>query len=332
MERYGFALMMLCVSFAVYGQTREDVRVFVPRPTANTGTPEQQAYFQEQFKSEISGAGYAVAENQQNSDYTMQLTIRGNPDFDLYEGEEEFDLLIQLLRNSDGAEVVQFSFPFTKTDDMYEWNLYLVYQALANVPMTKLTAIPKSDYWRNKYLYIAAAGGGDIPWFTVEKYHKKQQDAQGVGNDQATLAPSFLLGLEYHFLNFMSAEADLKFRFMSIEGKKNMLVPSFAAVAKAVIKPSDHFMLEPYAGMEFPMSTDGEIKLPRFAMVGGMQFGVRGGSMGALFIDVNFTYDLGKTKTDTTYGTGEFQRFQIGVLIGYKLGFFNRIKDKSKTG
>ncbi|MDR2552262.1 MAG: hypothetical protein LBD31_03730 [Treponema sp.] len=323
------AAVMIFAAAAVHAQTRDDIRVYVPRPVAEAGGVEQQNFFEENFKAEVSGAGYGLAENISQGDYTLQLTIKGNEFYEDYEGEEQYDLLIQLLRNSDGVEMVQFTFPFTELEEMYEWNLYLVYQALANVPMTKLTAIPKTDHWRNKWLYVGLAGGIDVSWIVAKSYVKNAQsgEATGLGYDQASLEPAVAAMIEYHFLKFVSAEIDAKLRFYSLEGYNHSFAPSLAAVLKGVLKPSDQFMLELYGGVEFPMATSVEVKLPVMAVLGGIQLGIRGGEMGALFMDISVTYDLGNTKTSNNWGNGEYHRFQLGVMMGYKLGFFDKLHE-----
>jgi hypothetical protein len=90
-------------------------------------------------------------------------------------------------------------------------------------------------------------------------------------------------------------------------------------------------MIEPYAVVSFPMNTSTKcIKFPQVGLGGGCQFGVRGGNMGAFFVDINYIYFLGdvvmrnedpvfKNPSSITY-----KRFTVGLGIGYKVGFFDR--------
>jgi len=90
-------------------------------------------------------------------------------------------------------------------------------------------------------------------------------------------------------------------------------------------------MLEPYlAGSASINMAEHSVLFPRFAAGGGAQLGVRGGDMGAFFIDVNFLYSIGEAQTtnpDKQTPKPEvlhWNHFVIGLGLGYKVGFFNR--------
>jgi hypothetical protein len=117
------------------------------------------------------------------------------------------------------------------------------------------------------------------------------------------------------------------------------MIPSVLLEQKFPIKPSKHFMIEPYAAVEFLMATGEKVKaFPMFAVGGGVQFGVKGGEMGAFFLDLNFRYSLGEVTYQHGYAltTGydrwsspylRYNRFVVGLGLGYKIGFFNRNPD-----
>jgi hypothetical protein len=68
---------------------------------------------------------------------------------------------------------------------------------------------------------------------------------------------------------------------------------------------------------------------PLFGLGGGFQFGVRGGSMGAIFIDVGIMYDIGDVHTmKTEVREIYWRRWVIGFGVGYKVGFVNRPEAK----
>ena len=92
-------------------------------------------------------------------------------------------------------------------------------------------------------------------------------------------------------------------------------------------------MLEPYLmGISQINMGDIYLSLPFWAAGGGFQFGVKGGSMGAFFIDVNFLYTFGEVKTINASKTHpkpeviEWNRFALGIGLGYKIGFIDRPK------
>jgi hypothetical protein len=66
---------------------------------------------------------------------------------------------------------------------------------------------------------------------------------------------------------------------------------------------------------------------PTWAVGGGMQFGVKGRSMGAFFIDANYLHSIGNVVMD--YEGWEprlvnYSRQVISIGFGYKIGFLNR--------
>jgi hypothetical protein len=306
------------------------------------GDSAQQAFFKENFEMETVAAGYVTTENQREADYTLKLEIK--PNMIMYDdGTEELAppeekqnvLELRLTRNEDNTEIVMFNFPFTDVEEMYEFNLYLLYQAMANVPLTKLTTILETDHWRNKWVYIRGSFDYTISNYEADVKNGDNRQKDGDGNwiglraenaRSTTPMVAGTLGVEYQFLNWMSVEGDMKLLFGDPE--EPTFVPTVGAFLKFPLKPSKHFMLEPYLGIDFPMLTGGTIRQrPFLAVGGGFQFGVKGGEMGAFFVDTNFMYTIGEVKTATSNREASWQRWVLGFGIGYKIGFINRNKE-----
>ena len=344
MKKGVIALFLLFTAGFVYAQTRGDTIIYIPMPTGGTAT--EQSYFKENFEMETIAAGYVTTENPNEADYILRLEVK--PNMVLYDDgteeqappDEPQNLLeLRLLEAADESEVVMFNFPFTEVEEMYEYNLYLLYQAMANVPLTKLTSLPDPDHWRNKWLYIRGSVDYSISNYQADvkdtENNWKSETPTTSGGDPLTpeLARSTTpmigatLGLEYQFLNWMSAEGDFKFVFGDPE--EPTLVPTVGLDLKFPLKPSRHFMLEPYVGIDIPMFTGTTVKNTStfIALGGGFQFGVKGGNMGAFFVNTEFMYTLGKVTTQTSYRRAEWERWVLGFGIGYKIGFFNRNKD-----
>jgi hypothetical protein len=135
-------LPALCLARPLFAQTsRSDVKIFIPRPESKPGIREQEDFFAEQFKMEITAAGYTITDNRAEADYLIQLIVENN-EYWGEPGEKQFSLYLLLIRAHDNTEMVRYSWPFTEMTEMYSWNLYLVYQAMALVPMTKETDDP----------------------------------------------------------------------------------------------------------------------------------------------------------------------------------------------
>jgi hypothetical protein len=344
MKKYLVTVVFLLSALALSAQSRDDIKVYIAPVTG--GVPEQQMFFAENFKMEILGANYAVVDNQADSDYTMNLSITQELE-DSYEDDaggmvvqDIVNILtVSLMDSVEGREVLQFSWAFTTLEEMYEWNLHLIYQAMANVPLTKLSDVVDTNHWRNKWIYVRASFDYPITFYAnidnVAIYADENQGRRDytILDHKIKPFPGFTVGVEFQFLNWMSVEGGVQFNFE--DPFSHAFIPSINVELKFPLKPSRHFMIEPYAAVSFPASTATEtISFPRAGLGGGVQIGVKGGSMGAFFVDVNYIHYLTKVKTNNTFDvnkpnppTIEWQRFVVGVGIGYKIGFLNRNKD-----
>jgi hypothetical protein len=349
MKKYFFVLALLCAAIPVFAQSRDDVKVYIP--PVSGGVPEQQMFFSENFKMELIGANYAVVDSQADSDYSMSLAITQEVE-DGYEDESGAAvagqivnvLTISLQDSKDGREILQFSWAFETLEEMYEWNLHLIYQAMANVPLTKLTAAPDTNHWRNKWIYIRASFDYPITFYANPSPTAVYKDPPSTGGpaeydvlDHKVLPfPGVTLGVEFQFLNWMSLEGDFQVNFG--DPISTSLIPSINTALKFPLKPSKHFMIEPYGMVTFPATTaTGTLTFPKLGVGGGIQFGVKGGSHGAFFVDVNYVHYLGNVTTQNTDrdkpnpNTINWSRFSVGLGIGYKIGFFNRNKDDEQA-
>jgi hypothetical protein len=346
MKPYAVGMVFLFSTFVLAAQSRDDVKVFVT--PVSGGTPEQQMFFAENFRMELLGANYAVVDNQADSDYVMNLGVvqeveSGSEEGAAAEGITSV-LTVSLKDSNDGREILRFSWAFETLEEMYEWNLHLIYQAMANVPLTKLTGVVDTSQWRNKWIYIRASFDYPITFYanpTPPQYTMKNPSIDSSGHqywdttklDHKVLPfPGLTVGAEFQFLNFMSVEGGFQISFG--DPISTSLIPSINVELKFPLKPSRHFMIEPYAATVFPAFTaSGILQFPKMGFGGGVQFGVKGGSMGAFFVDVNYIYYLGDVVTgnpdypdNSNVRSISWNRFSVGLGLGYKIGFVNRNK------
>lgn len=343
--------LLLCVPFMLAAalfypqESREEVEIYIPRPTG--GNSEQQAYFHENFIMETAAAGYAITDVPGNSDYILYLTIK--PNMILYDDgtqdmappEEPQNILeLRLVRTDDSVDIIQFEFAFNDLEDMYEFNLYLLYQAMANVPLTKRLGVVEDDHWRNKWFYLRTSLDFNVPAYIPDIHQFLVTEIDSHGQEYTTnfpvsqlvpFAPGLSVGLELHFLNWMSAELDLSI----LLGNVTSITYNYDPVAtidvslKFPIKPPAHYMIEPFIGVCFPKALLG-VNLPFFGIQGGVQVATKAGQNGGFFVNLRGEYDFGKASTKTPTDPPEnvkWTRFVIGLGAGYKLGFGNRIKD-----
>ena len=347
---------MVAAAVSAAAQARDDIRLYIPLVVAVD--PMQAEFFQKNFFMEITAAGYTVTENVMEADYSIRLRVRPNATVNsdgISEppppGEHQYTLEIILIRNSDNAQIVSISYGFNETEEMYNHILSLAYQTLANVPLTKGDDktlvkymvgqnVDRDDWWRNKWLYVRFSFD-----FPISYYQSKPDGLyEGIftfnGPAESPVQysrmthriipmPGATIGLEAQFLYWMSFEVNYEMRFGDAVGFA--LSPGLGMQLKFPFKPSTHFMLEPYAA--YVISTNIEDNAPtppRYAIGGGVQFGVRGGRTGAFFFDASYLYSLAEVVTnnpDTIFTQPEtlhWNRFVIGLSLGYKVGFINR--------
>jgi hypothetical protein len=347
----------LCIATAVSAaaQSREDVRIFIPLVVAVE--PMQADFFQKNFAMEIAGAGYTVTENVLEADYSLRLrvlsnaTVRGDGTSQpAPPGQDQYTLQITLLRNSDNSQVVSLSFGFSELEEMYNHNLSLVYQTLANVPLSRggddKTVVKfmvgkdgeRVDWWRNKWVYLRVSADYPINYYQIQSDGLYDDDFIYEGSasaptrysritPQIVAMPGATVGVEVQFLDWMSLEANFVARFWDLAGFAFM--PGVGVQLKFPIKPSTYFMIEPYAGGVISTnSIDGSFS--RYSVGGGAQFGVKSGDAGIVFFDANFMYPLDEAVTfnaDDHFTKPQilhWKQFVIGLSIGFKTGFGNR--------
>jgi hypothetical protein len=321
MRKSGFApRVVFCALFFVLGslvcaQNRSSMAVYVPLPTG--GTADQRSYFQENFKMELIGANYPSVESKQDSMYTLLLEISDNLDFDTSlpadDSNNRFMLGIKLERSADNTEIVRFSFLFTELESMANWNLFLLYQALANAYSSDeeggqyLPSKP-DDRWRHQWLYLNLAAGADLGLFLRDD----ERIQTGV------LMPMALAGVELHFLDFLSTQVDVKPHLLAL-GEKTSVSLGIAATAKIVLKFST-LMLEPYGGVEYAVPLGSPV--PPLSVLGGFQLGTRGAPQSAWTIDFGITRNLmGNFEAENGQN---YNLMRLHVLGGFKFGFKDR--------
>jgi hypothetical protein len=300
--------------------------VYVPMPSG--GTAGQRGYFHDNFRMELIGANYPSVETAEESVFTLAMEIVDNPDFDatIQAGDENkrYMLNIQLQWSSDNSEIVRYSFYFNDTESMADWNLYLLYQAMANAPMpedeapeTVVVTAPLDDRWRNQTLYLNLNAGLGMSFFIRPGDSKVET---------GSLMPFVMAGLEWHLLDFLSLELDpVKPRLM--KNDDNYLITLSGSLAVKGVLKLGATMLEPYAGMEGTMSLNNS-PVPLLSALGGIQLGVRGAPQSAWVIDIGAT----KNVLGTFQGTNgdNYNMLTVHLLAGFKFGFIDR-KPKSDS-
>jgi len=201
--------------------------------------------------------------------------------------------------------------------------------------------IEESDLWRNKLLYFRASVDFPFSYFQIKPYgllpgyyiYSGTEDNPGRTSrvdDSIIIVPGATLGLEVQFLPWMSAELDVLLRIA--DAIDYSLIPGVALQLKFPVKPTRYFMLEPYITGSWSTNMAAHSTTPYWEAGAGLQFAVKGGDSGAWFLDVNYKHTINEVVTTNVLSREMtnppellWNRFVIGVGIGYKLGFIDRL-------
>ena len=202
--------------------------------------------------------------------------------------------------------------------------------------------VMEPDSWRNMWLYLRVSADLPVNYYQVKSTGLLDGTHIFDGSidnpirhsrldNQILMIPGATIGLELQFLNWMSVEANFEIRFADVIDYA--FIPGFGIQLKFPIKPARHFMLSPYVAGSYTLNWASHIdSFPGFAVGGGLQFNVRGGDRGAWFLDLNYMQSLDEVRTKNVINPDNFpnppilhwNRFVIGLGIGYKIGFIAR--------
>jgi len=285
--------------------TFRDVRIFVP-PVFG----ERQGdgiFFYQQLTYQVIALNHTLVRTQRNSDYTLRGFISPEPLQEAAEGSQNNIFLIEMTNSATNEVIAQ---------------QYIVYAALdaaigdlvSAVVFNMLSGFPnyqQTDSWRENWLFVE----GSLLW--SPRIYQGQNQSINWFNFGLRLAA------DYHFFNFMSAELGIQLvhEWVIVSVPNNAehrdLILEIPVALKFVIKPSDFYMLQPYAGISLNYSTMGQTKPSLFSWFTGFQIGLNAGS-GMVVIDPRLSIDIQNSIVDTY----PYHRYMINIGIGYKHGFF----------
>jgi hypothetical protein len=241
---------------------------------------------------------------------------------------------------------------------MYEYNQFVYFRAAVLIPALSeadfASFVRQDDTWRNKWLYLRVSADYPIIFHAIQRgegddmlFYDEEKNKFFAAYDGDIKDPNFIdplehiiwpipgmtIGVEFQFLDFMSAETNLQISFG--DTRNNFFVNlALGTELKFPIKLFKNYAIAPYATFVFPLRFSEwfpkELN-PRFYLGGGVQLNINGGKLGAFFVDVKFTMPTSQIvmnnytapfskKPDHLY----YRRFSLGVSAGYKFGFFHR--------
>jgi hypothetical protein len=361
MKRIACILILLFLTFASsFGQ--ENRSIFFE------GTAEirqHRDFFLENFPMEAVAAGYEVVENRRDAGYIFSFEATRNMiEYDdgtkepVPPGYDQFSIVIAITRNEDSVELASFGFSYNDIYDMYDYTQFLFLKAAVNIPPLVIPdfieAAPPDLSWMNKWLFLRVSL--DLPLTFYNLPTKSSINDNFYKNESVKLQhevmnyPGLTLGVEVHFLNFMSIEPMVQVGYepwLDI----SYLTMAAGAQVKFPLQFLNEVILQPYVGamytLPFFIPAEAEevftlesstitqppqkisARPPTLGISAGLQVGIQGGPLGIVFIDVGFTYYLESVIRKNPYegfvpSLVEYQRSVLRLGIGYKFGFINR--------
>jgi hypothetical protein len=322
-------------------QERSDTAIYIS-PAAG-GTPEAHRFFDENIAMEVKNANYRLVYTPQDSDYIITLAIAGEEDYD-NPGETVNVFTIGVVRSKTGARVVEYSWEYRDLEEMYNWNLYLVYNALANISLSNQDS-PVSDVpWWNNWLYLGFRAAPVITGYsflTVADYESGY--SAGIGFEAGAVA-------DFRLFRFLSLQTEVLISFDRFDAVRlvsqgniqnrvtdeftslSLVIPLLFKVPLSFEKSILSFYAGAYFFESFPLTVKKESAgsesipvykvLPPIGFTAGMDIGFRIGP-GELFADLRYYRNFGTTVVHKDNGP-RYIKDRISLSFGYKFPLFKR--------
>ncbi|GHV62875.1 hypothetical protein AGMMS49587_11040 [Spirochaetia bacterium] len=340
--------MAMAVSLSAQSSTFD---VFVYVSPAVGGTAEEREYFDFNLQEEVKGGGYALTnalyddpdEAWSYSDFYIDVELSYDAEYD------EHIITLMLYNTWTGELIVTSGMAYQTLEEMYDWNLTMIYRVMANAPILKKyddgtgfeTVVENGPtfglgfgdpYW----LHIGVRAGPSVRLYSPLQSVK----TTGFGFDmglQAMLLLKPFLGVQAEAIFTMDHAPALGIFDNKLTATK-WDNTSFSLLFPVVVKGIFHagkFLLAPFAGLYvwIPMGmTNGRSygsPLP-LGFTAGLDFGLPLGP-GTLFFDTRYWADFSATKMND--GTPLYRRSMITLSVGYEWKLFRkRPKKISKPG
>ena len=293
-------------------------------------------FFKSNFAMEAKGAGYEVTQTRREALHTLKFNVASNnvydPEYDV--DVEQYAVTIGLYRNEDDAQLISFDFLYSSIEEMYTFTRTLFLNATAGIPLPIMTE--EGTQW-DKWLYFRASFDYPVTFYVLQPTGLKG----GIGVESADgkhvnaldhiirAMPGATLGIEYQRFNFLSLEVN--FQMSMGDTRDNYYVNTAAGLDLKFPIKLRNVMLVPYGEFLYTFHISPVFsEFPPFAAGGGVQFCVRAGKRGALFVDAKYMFAFGDAVMHNFYALTpvpdviHYKRSHLGIGIGYKFGIIDR--------
>jgi hypothetical protein len=314
-----------------------------------------RTYFLDNFKMEATSLGFNVVNNKEDAGFTFR--------FDSQRYDNDFIVLITLTLNEGDVEIVNFGWPYSTLDEMYEYNQFVFFKAVVLIPgidegelrvlMEKANEERVDRRWQDQRIYFRVSFDYPVSFYQLLPDELYGDPAIGVykGDFEApdyviplnhyTIAlPALTAGLELQPIKFLGIEANIQAKLGQPESLWILKL-----IAGGQVKIPIRFknvMVEPYGAFMYPLTFSKDLRpdedkpalefisYPDYFVGGGVQICIKGGKKNAFFLDLNYVFAPGqKTILENMYPDFEpsgihYKHYVIGIGIGYKMGFWSR--------
>jgi hypothetical protein len=339
MKKILYFFVFLVLGGIAFADNANNIKIFLE---GNAVREEQLTYFMENFEMEGIAAGYTFTGSRADAGYTFKFRVEpySNPEDPL----SRFIIFISLILNENNSEMLSFGWPFADLEEMYEYNQFIFLRTVINIPRPEIEEpvptvqiVQEDDSWRNKWLYIRVSADFPITFYSLMPVGLRDGVAVTDGTNAVPLdnrvvaLPGATLGIELQLFKWLSIEAKAQVGWEYLNDR-DIISLTAGLELKFPLKFVKHVMLEPYGAVVMPILTSKEVydSFPMLGFGGGLQFGIKGGKAGVLFIDINYMY-YGDTGIFNPFAATlpdppvvHYQRTAIGLGLGYKFGLIKR--------
>jgi hypothetical protein len=327
--KYLWVAVFFCIFAFLSAQERSDIKLYIAPTTG--GSPDAREFFDVNIPAEIKGANYTITNEPEEADYLVSLTITEEEDSDI-----PFLFTLSVTKDQGSLSLVELSWAYTDVEEMYQWNLFLVYNALANIPLFKAPeeptpapeAAPEDDNpERTRWLFVGLRGGVSSGGYSF------QLAPNYVSGSSTGIIGEGGLVVEFRLFRFLGFQVEVDFIYETFNAPtKTSSVDTFGAISlmiPLVVKVPlsfGRFTLSLYVGLYGtlgPWETEGVAIKTVIPLGPGFTMGTDVGFLvgpGELFADLRYGKDFGTTIIGD--GAGPlYTRDRISVCLGYKFGF-----------
>jgi hypothetical protein len=333
-----WAVLFFCACALLSAQDRSSINLYIAPVTG--GSREAREFFDDNIHAEIFAANYSIVYTPEEADYILEMTLTEVEDPETSDVSNRITVVV--MDNVTETTIVEFSWDYHELEEMYQWNLYLVYNALANVTAKAKPQDPDSlaHNWWGRWFFLGLRVGPSFSGYYFQEAPNYRGGYSGEFSGEGGLVAELRL---FRFLSFQ-LEALLTFDVFnavkttprdSVQDVSSDVFTTMSLMFPVILKIPfgfEKFALSFYAGSYFLLSpqewwgfASGE-KIEGFStsfplgFIVGADMGVPLGP-GELFVDLRYSRDLG---TAVIQNGPRYTRDRINVALGYKFGLIKR--------